>query len=86
MDINDNPPEFTVGTTYTIHREETYTQNAVSITAISATDRDTGNNAELTYSVTSDSSGLFYFAAGTVCVCYDKLYEYNTLSISGAQI
>ena len=72
LDINDNPPEFTVGTTHTIHRQETYTEAPVFITTLTATDQDTGSNQEVTYSVTSDPSGLFYFATGTVSSHCDK--------------
>lgn len=66
LDVNDNAPKFTVGSPHTIHREETYTEADVFITTVTATDSDSENNQKITYSVTSDPSGLFYFVGETV--------------------
>ena len=81
LDLNDNAPEFTVGSPYTIHREETYTEADVFITTITATDIDSGNNREITYSVTSDPSGLFYFVRETVSSLCESLCIHTYFSI-----
>ena len=81
LDVNDNAPEFTVGSLYTIHREETYTEADVFITTLTATDIDSGNNREITYSVTSDPSGLFYFAHDTVSSLCESMCIHTYFSI-----
>lgn len=73
MDINDNSPEFVpkpseMLSAYIRSIDEGSGSVGMVVVYVNATDRDSGPNAEIRYSISGDENGYFKIDSFTVCV------------------
>lgn len=73
MDINDNSPEFVpkpseLLSSYIRSIDEGSGSVGMVVVDVNATDRDSGPNAEIRYSISRDENGYFKIDSSTVCV------------------
>ena len=72
MDINDNSPEFVpkpseLLSAYIRSIDEGSGSVGMVVIDVNATDRDSGPNAEIRYSISGDEHGYFKIDSSTVC-------------------
>lgn len=86
LDINDNTPEFVPSpsaslSTYIRHTDEGPESVNSVIIDVNATDKDTGTNAKIVYSMSGDEHGYFKLNSTTVSLIFPL---YATLTSAGS--
>ena len=77
LDINDNTPEFVPSpsaslSTYIRHTDEGPESLSSVIIDVNATDKDTGTNAKIVYSMSGDEHGHFQLNSTTVSLTFPR--------------
>ena len=77
LDINDNTPEFVPSpsaslSTYIRHTDEGPESLNTVIIDVNATDKDTGTNAKIVYSMSGDEHGHFQLNSTTVSLTFPR--------------
>lgn len=88
LDANDNPPTFPQKMFIAHLQERAASEVPLPVCRLIASDRDEGQNSQVTYSIEDDEEGIFIIDPATGVVLSRKAFtplEYNILTVRRAQ-